>query len=350
MVLRQLRLTSEHGDFARGAFLAAYVDITAQSTGLFEACLTLFPYDQRWSTVRGVALTLVGQDTDHNLIPGRMLRTGWDGGLNFPDLPAGEYQVLLAEESHATEWEILAETAQVLRQMPLQAERTASAEGTFVRVGIDSHWNADHHTLCVRISCYAFAHRQVNWRKLAVAVAGTDPRATVRHIARFDATGLALFPTLPPAEYTLSVYERTETFVQAPRLPGRASAPRGRGRSARQGEVLAAHPQVPGPQEGVPDLVLREPRTTTSADGKIAATLIPSAEGIIVAFQTQAPELAEQTVVFTFVTEAGEPVVAPGEVVLHSQEPGTALWEGEWPHAVPLDQPCELLFQVRPPA
>ncbi len=248
------------------------------------------------------------------------------------------------------DWESLEEATRFLRQMHVQANRGASAEGTHVGVVIDPHWNADHHTLCVRISCYAFAHRQVSWRKLAVAVAGTDPRATVRHIARFDATGLALFPTLPPAEYTLSVYERTAMFVQSPRLPGRDRAQRGRVRSARQGEVLAVHPQVARPQEGAPDLVLREPRTTTSADGKIAATLIPSPEGIIVAFQTQARELAEQTVVFTFVTEAGELVVSPSEVVLRGQEPGTALWEGEWTHAIPLDQPGELVFQVRPPA
>jgi hypothetical protein len=238
--------------------------------------------------------------------------------------------------------------------MHVQASRGAAAEGKHVAVLIDPHWNADERTISVRISCHAFGHLQVNWRQLAVAVIHPEASGSVQHIARFNANGLAVFPSLPPAEYAFRVYERTQQFVQSPRLPERArAAGRGRGRLperdravrtrgqvARQGDELAAHGQLE-PQE---------PRTYTSADGKITATLLPSPEGMRLAFETEEPTLAGQTVAFAFVSEAGDTIACHGEVVLSHQEPETPLWQGEWPHVLPLAEPCELVFQVVPPA
>jgi hypothetical protein len=247
------------------------------------------------------------------------------------------------------EWERLAEAVQFLRQMRVQANWGTAAQGNHVGVLIDPYWNTDHQTLCIRISCYAFGHQQVNWRKLAVAVAHPDTAAHVQHIACFDATGLAFFPSLPPAEYAIRVYERTQKYVRSVRVPVSERPRRVRTRGASRGEALAAHSQASGRQEAA-GTVLRKRRTYTSADGKIIATLVPSREGMRLTFETQEQALAGQTVGFAFVTKAGDTIVCHGEVALSQQPPGPSLWRGDWPEVVYLAQPCELAFQVMPPA
>lgn len=198
MVLRQLRFTPAHGVFAHGHFLSAYVGLSEHPGDLFDACLTLSPYDQRWSTVRGVAITLAGQDKDHKPIPARTARTGWDGGITFPDLPAGEYQVLLAADGvDATRQAAQEVLLHGLRDIKADEVRQASNALVTVRVATRTHADGMEITLSLHPHIAT-----VDLHSFPVVLVGTDCRGCFPlRPGQTDRYGQVVFQRLSPGTY-----------------------------------------------------------------------------------------------------------------------------------------------------
>jgi WD40 repeat protein len=97
-VLRRLCFSPDKNGFSRGEFLSAFVTVTKNAGQLYDACLTLSPYSDMWPLVRGIELALISTERKLILFSPPMATTGWEGGVTFKDLPAGEYQVLLRQD------------------------------------------------------------------------------------------------------------------------------------------------------------------------------------------------------------------------------------------------------------
>jgi len=54
----------------------------------------------------------------------------------------------------------------------------------------------------------------VPWEKLAILVRNTQGKTSIYRFAPMDENGEAIFPALPPNEYTLSACNRTDRINQ----------------------------------------------------------------------------------------------------------------------------------------
>lgn len=97
-VLQEVQFTAEEGAFVRGALVAVYIVITRRDDERVDATITLYPYNEQRSLVRGVEMTLIREDEHGGKILSRTAQTGWEGGVTFDDLPTGKYQLQLTEE------------------------------------------------------------------------------------------------------------------------------------------------------------------------------------------------------------------------------------------------------------
>lgn len=229
--------------------------------------------------------------------------------------------------------EVIEEAARLLRQLWFSANRGANATGHHVAVSVDPHWNDDHNTIRVLVTCYAFGHRRVDWEGLPVFVRpeGGGSGGWIRFL---NARGQIVVPKLPLDNYRLSTssqYGRSTQTVPLPiRTTGLAGAPAVRTR----GIVGRAAPS--------------EPPVYESTDGRVRATVRQTqACTTEVAFETEDETLAGATVRFAFVRESGE-IEQGSEAKLESVGGEQRLWEGCWEGIVKLSEPCELVFEVLP--
>jgi len=222
----------------------------------------------------------------------------------------------------------LAEAAQLLRQTRLSHDHGAYAEGHYAAVSVDPRWNADHQTLCVLITCYAFGHGRTEWSALPVYVLPEGGKAGVRAIARLDARGQTVIPGLPPGDYTLSL----------------------RLRPLRGERVLGGEPERLAAQ-GEDQRDERRLWRGNSEDGALVWTIEETEEGDVqIAFETREERLAGRVVVFSLVEPDSKHVQYSHRLAL---EPTRTLgaWEG-WCSVgsrTHLHGPYELVFEVASP-
>ena len=222
----------------------------------------------------------------------------------------------------------LAEAAQLLRQMRLSHDHGAYAEGRHVAVSIDPRWNVDHQTLCVLITCHALGHVRTEWSSLPVYVLPEGGKAGVRVIARLDARGQTVIPSLPPGDYTLSL----------------------RLRPLRGESVLGAKPERLAAQ-GEDEQDERRLWRGNSEDGALVWTIEETEEGDVqIAFETCEERLASHAVVFSLVELNSKRVQSSHRLTLEpTRTSGT--WEG-WCSVgsrAHLQGPYELVFEVVSP-
>jgi len=222
----------------------------------------------------------------------------------------------------------LTEAAQLFRQIRLSHNHGAYIEGLHVAVSVDPRWNADHQTLRVLISCYAFAHNRIEWSSLPIYVLPEGGKAGVRFIARLDARGQTVIPTLPPGDYTLSM---------------RLGPLRGETVLGDKIERLAAQ------GEDEPDE--RRLWRGSSEDGALVWTLEETEEGDVqISFETQEERFAGHIIVFSLLEPNSKQVQYNHRLILEpTRTPGT--WEG-WCSVgsqTHLYGPCELVFEVISP-
>jgi hypothetical protein len=224
--------------------------------------------------------------------------------------------------------EAIEEAARLLRQMQFSQDYGAYAEGYHVAVSVDPRWNADHETVSVLITCYPFGHRRTDWALLPIHVLPKGGGSGVHAIARLDARGQALIPTLPPGDYRLSLRIKP---IQVELV------------LFRQHERLAA--------QGEDEQYERRLWRGEGEDGAIVWTIEETEEGDIqIAFETNEERLSGHGVVFSLVDPDSKRVQYSHRLTL---EPARTLgkWEG-WCSVgsqTDLQGPYELVFEVVPP-
>jgi hypothetical protein len=225
--------------------------------------------------------------------------------------------------------EILREAAQLLSRMSFWSNRGAYAEGRYVAISVDPHWNDDNGTIQVALTCYAFGHGQVDWQGLLVLARPAAGNASVYGITRLDARGQGIMTRLQPDDYRLFVperYGRSEAFL--PFCP-----------SPALGSLAAATENVEAPFE---------PHIYDSPDGSLRATVRQSAEGTtIAAFETWETLLAGAVVYVAFVREPGD-VLQSAEVQLTPVEEEPGLLEARWEAEIEFTERCTFEFGIVP--
>jgi hypothetical protein len=212
--------------------------------------------------------------------------------------------------------------------MSFWSNRGAYAEGRYVAISVDPHWNDDNTTMQVVLTCYAFGQGSVDWQGLLV-LARPAGHACVYGIARLDTHGQARMTRLQPDTYRLVVpecYGRSEIFL--PFCPPHAL-----------GSLAAATEDVEA---------VATPHIYTSRDGHLWATVRQTAEGTtIAAFETWDTSLADAVVYAAFVLESGD-VWHSAEVQLTpvAEEPG--LFEARWEADIVLTEHCTFEFGIVP--
>ena len=222
----------------------------------------------------------------------------------------------------------LSEAALLLHQIRLSRDHGAYAEGHHVAVSIDPRWNVDRQTLCVLIAFYAFGHSRIKWSSLPVYVRPEGGKAGIRVIARLDARGQTIIPSLPPGDYTLSL---------------RLTPLRGEHVLGGTTERLAA--------QGEDEQDERRLWRGNSEDGGLVWTIEETEDGDVqIAFETRDERLAGHVVVFSLVEPDSKRVHSSHRLAL---EPTRTLgtWEG-WCSVgsrAHLHGPYELVFEVVSP-
>jgi hypothetical protein len=222
----------------------------------------------------------------------------------------------------------LAEAAHLFRQMRFSYDHGAYAEGQHVAISVDPRWNVDRQTLCVLITCYAFGHNRIKWSSLPVYVLPEGGKAGVRVIARLDARGQTVIPSLPAGDYTLSL-----------RLtPQRADL------------VLSDKPERLAAQ-GEDEQDERRLWRGSSENDALIWTIEETEEGDVqIAFETHEERLAGSVVVFSLVELNSKHVHSSHRLTLEpTRTAGT--WEG-WCSVgsrAHLHGPYELVFEVVSP-
>ncbi|MBI3249616.1 MAG: hypothetical protein HYZ50_24205 [Deltaproteobacteria bacterium] len=181
---------------------------------------------------------------------------------------------------------ILEEAARLFRQCRFSHTHGAYAEGQSVAVAVDPRWNADEETFRVLISCLVLGHRRVEWARLPVQITPVNDRSGVLALARLDAQGRTLVPSLPPGEYRLSL-----------RLT-----------SARAVPVLSAQPERLAAQ-GEEEVEDRQVWSGASDDGHILWSLEATEEGEVqLAFETKDERLAGNFLIYYLIDPVNKQV------------------------------------------
>jgi hypothetical protein len=233
------------------------------------------------------------------------------------------------EQSQAQQGQtVIAEAAQLLRQMRFSQNQGAYAEGQQVAVSVDPRWNDDNETIRVLITCYAFGHRRVDWAKLPVHVLPEGGGTGVYAIVRLDTRGQAMIPRLPPGQYRLAL----------------------RVKPAQVEWVLAPQPQRLAAQ-GEDEASGRRVWRGEGADGPVVWILEETEEGDVqIAFETREESLAGCVVAFSLVDPASKRVHYSRQLTLApAKTPGK--WEGWYSVGTrtEVQGPYELVFEVLPP-
>lgn len=197
----------------------------------------------------------------------------------------------------------LDEALRLLRQLRFAANRSAFVKGEWVTISVDPRWSHDHTQLEVLVACHAVGRLQVDWQQLAVAAQSEDGKRST-FPRPFNAYGKAMIPSLVPGQYSLHSYEATGRVRVVDHAGFAALAAAGDG---DEGEVSVS----------------------TSRDGRIRTTVSPTDSGVEVAFETNAPELAEVQVSFALVPHGKTGAEPKMLTVTLKPVPGKSeLWEG----------------------
>lgn len=222
---------------------------------------------------------------------------------------------------------IIEEAARLLRQLQFSPHRGAYAEGQHVAVSVDPRWNAGNEMVRVLISCYAFGHRSVDWARLPVHALPADSSVGVHAIARLNARGQAVIPSLPLGEYRLALRlkpARVEPVFSQP------------------SERLAAQDED--------EVEERRVWRGEGEEGALVWTLEETEDGEVqVAFETTTERLAGHVVEFHLIDPDSKQVRYSHQLRLEpTQTPG--IWEG-WGSLgsrADIEGPFELIFELMP--
>lgn len=86
---------------ARGKYVSIAVTVRPAARGSADVCLSILPYDDDWSLVRGLAIELTAVDDPARSPGAQIRRVGWDGTTTFPGVLGGRYRFALAAASSA---------------------------------------------------------------------------------------------------------------------------------------------------------------------------------------------------------------------------------------------------------
>jgi hypothetical protein len=229
--------------------------------------------------------------------------------------------------------EIVSEAARLLGQMSFWPNRGAYAQGRYVAISVDPHWEEDHATIQVILTCYAFGHPQVDWQGLPVlarpAGQGVAGQGNVYGMTRLDARGQGRITRLQPDDYRLLVPERYARGEEP--LPFGSRSVHGNLAAATEEPDEPFDPQIyASPDESVLATVRRTPDDTT-----------------IVAFETSEAALAGAVVYFAFVLASGE-ILQSATVKLTPVAEEPDLLEARWEAEVEFTELCTFEFGLLP--
>ena len=172
------------------------VDTSAIDQERFEAYITLMPATIPWSWLDAVHLALIGHDRQ-GVEQFRAGRTGADGGVVFSDLPAGDYDVRLAEDVADT---VVSDVGTLLRSVPTIGPASGAVKLSRRLVSVEVRPSTRGDVLDLDVTVQAARAEAERFRVYLRRVAGETPRvlAHVRHVA---VPGDVTFVNLPLAEY-----------------------------------------------------------------------------------------------------------------------------------------------------
>ncbi|MEN8131927.1 MAG: hypothetical protein ABFS45_17445 [Pseudomonadota bacterium] len=212
-------------------------------------------------------------------------------------------------------YEVVEEAVHLLAKLQFDAHSGTSAEGKHVLVNVTPTMSSGQNSIRVLVTCYAYAHRRVDWSTLRIIV---QQKGSNRHpVSLFPLLkrGQASLQGLEPAGYSVFAYHRTQQPYQILR-------------SKRAEHTLAAD----SPPERPLDKPLDRPRTVYRSED-LTATLSPSEIGVRVDFETANPRHEGARVEFCFVAPETGDILVSDRVILQ-RIPAEQLWLGTWEGAV----------------
>lgn len=215
---------------------------------------------------------------------------------------------------------VIEETVQLIKKMQFWSNGGAFAEGEHVAISVDPRWSEDKETIQILLTCYAFRHRQVDWKGLPVFILPETGRS-VSAIMFLNARGQAVASNLPPGKYRLSTslkYGITQTKVLAPQQTLRV---------VRVGSM-----------KKMPD--------SSRQDESVEVSIYP--DEAIVTFQTSDHTLARVTMYMAILGQTSGTVEKSAKVELKPAKENQLLWEGRWKAPMELSKQYNLVWLLWP--
>jgi WD40 repeat protein len=232
--------------------------------------------------------------------------------------------------------EVLQEAEILLEKMRFHPGRGDFAQGQYVAILIDPQVEADQ-TMLVQITCWARGHQTVDWRRLVAWVRYRQEGIERFRLVSLDSRGRGYLRSLPPTQCLIRMGSRGEASIPHPGPLARQS---------RRGSL--ATPCAAAAAAAPPDVVSECLHICDSLDGKITATVRRVVDGIEIAFETRAPDMAKRSISFALVASRTGRILLGEEVLLETVPADPESWEGTWRGMVDCDEPSRFLFQVSP--
>jgi len=239
---------------------------------------------------------------------------------------------------------VLQEATELFRKLHFNAHRGDLIRGQECTIFVAPHWNEDNKTIAVIITCDAFGQR-VNWAEAEVSIQTCNAQTSARSF--LNHCGQAVFPSLPPGDYRISLTRKTSTHdlilinatsSASANLDQRENVFEDTGLVlSSTSSALAAESQSKSQMSEA-----AQNQKYCSSDGKILIFVRQKNEDVQIVFETNSAELAGAEVSVCLVDS--ENAIQANEKLILARV-GPSCWECVWERAIRLTQECKLKFK-----